>query len=301
MVLRTAPADSLHDPIDARVEAMGALEARRMLSVMVRHAGTDAAARVYPEGPFERHAPSAQLALGAVDARSARVEAERLGAYSRAALAVLALEGPELGGFVAHPGHRTALSRRWVHLVDEAQNAWRFDRGEGLALLDTVADELARTATWAAALGQAAPAADAVLDVASVLARADALLLAVCDAAFDEPVLRLDRLLALVARLNVATTTEAARAVRWNTLRTRVAEVTSPWIVNELAELLDVRARPDEGAMALLAMLADRDAIEPLSAAAVRWGDVEPDVVALLVNRLRELGRNEEADGWELG
>jgi hypothetical protein len=276
---------------------MGAAESRRMLTALVRHVGTDAAARVWPDGPFAPRRPSAQLVLTTVDTHSVRVEAERLGALVRATDAIVSIGSGDVASWVAHPGLRAAIWKRWSELLTECAVVVRFDLADGFRIVEACLGELAATVRWTGAVRDESGELRSTPLPAPVLAAADTLLgrlLAEVAATAPDP-FRLMRLYEITA---IADALEGGSEDRWERVHARLVRDASPELAEAAAALLESRTKPDRASLELMRLLGSLDDADALLGAAVRWGDRHPKVVEVVASGMIAQRRAIEARFW---
>ncbi len=269
-----------------------------MLAALVRHVGCDTAARVYPEGPLRPTRPRAQLALTGVDTESVRVEAERLGAFQRSAAAVAATGAADLGSWLAHPGLRAVVQRRWVALLGECERAARFDVLDGARVSAACLRELVDTIGWHDRVTEHG-AGDIADDAGGpeVLAAAAGLVerLAVEVSRRGADAFLLDRLV----ECGLYADRLAIRGAPGTAAVERALDGATDARWGELAAgLLEACARPDARAHALLRLAARGGPTEALEQAAIRWGDTHPEVLVTATQALEARGLAEAAAYW---
>lgn len=276
---------------------MGAAESRRMLAALIRHVGTDAAARVWPEGPFAPRRPTAQLVLTTVDTHSVRVESERLGALLRSTDAIVSVGSGDVSAWVAHPGLRAAIWKRWSELLRECEVVVCFDLADGFRIVEGCLGELSATVRWINAVHDESGEAQITPLPASVADASDRLLqLVLREAAAGAPeAYRLARLYEVTA---IADVFGDRVEDRWDRVLRSLQRLATAELAETAAAVLESRPKPDRVSLELMRLLAALDDADTLLSAAVRWGDRHPKVVEVVARGMIAQRRPVEARFW---
>lgn len=278
-----------------RLDALSRNELRALCRELVALLGEDAVARLVPDAPFSPAGDAPQLALTAVDPATTLRDLSDAFAMHLGLVRAHASEVPGVAEALDADAMSAALKGSLTRIASAAARALAFDPAAGLKLAGAIVATVRRAERANQAYASAGAGAwsreDAVEGLRPLL---DALPLAAPGVPFDDEALEtwvrladdisaiapgVDAWSWLGAALDRAPDVRVAAAARWSETRT--------WDAHQLPLLLTLAQRTSPAT------------IEPFLRAVDMHSTRNADVVDLVIETLRRVGRRDEALFWE--